>query len=107
VDAVLSFDIENEEIVERLSGRTVCGTCQTPRSDARPGDPCTKPGCGGTLVRRTDDEPEAIRNRLQVYEQQTAPVLDWYRSKGTRIAVVDAVGEVDAVTHRARIALEG
>ncbi|MBA3888962.1 MAG: adenylate kinase [Gemmatimonadaceae bacterium] len=107
VDAVLCFDIDNDEIVERLSGRMVCGKCQHPHSGGEPGAPCTAPGCDGTLVRRKDDEPDAIRNRLAVYEAQTAPVLDWYRSKGTRIAMVDAVGDVDAVTQRARIALEG
>lgn len=107
VDAVLSFDIDNEEIVQRLSSRTVCEKCQTPYSDQPAGSACTQPGCDGKLVRRKDDEPDAIRRRLQVYEEQTAPVLDWYRAKGTRIAMVDAVGEVDAVTQRARAALEG
>jgi adenylate kinase len=107
VDAVLCFDIDNEAIVERLSSRTVCEKCQTPFSDLPAGSPCPQPGCGGTVVRRKDDEPDAIRRRLQVYEAQTAPVLGWYRSKGTRIATVDAVGEVHAVTQRARAALEG
>lgn len=107
VDAVLCFDIENEEIVRRLSDRTVCARCQNPRSGAEPGEACTVPGCDGTLVRRKDDEPEAVRHRLQVYQAQTAPVLDWYKSHGTRVATVNAVGEVDAVTQRARAALEG
>lgn len=107
VDAVLCFDIENEEIVRRLSGRLVCGTCQTPYSEGKPGDACTQPRCAGTLVRRKDDEPDAVRRRLEVYEAQTAPVLDWYRTRGIRIAMVDAVGDVDAVTQRARVALEG
>lgn len=107
VDAVLCFDIDNEEIVQRLSGRTVCEKCQTPYSDREAGSACTQPGCDGKLMRRKDDDPEAIRRRLQVYEEQTAPVLGWYRSKGTRIAMVDAVGEVNAVTQRARAALEG
>ena len=99
--------LNNLAQVRRLSGRTVCERCQTPYTGKAPGDPCPKPGCGGTLVRRKDDEPEAVRNRLLVYEAQTAPVLDWYRSRGTRIAMVDAVGDVEAVTQRARIALEG
>ena len=105
VTAVLGFDIENEEIVRRLSGRTVCGTCQTPFSDQAPGTRCTQPGCAGELVRRKDDEPEAIRNRLVVYEAQTAPVFDWYRRNGTRLAEIKAVGTVDEVTKRALLAL--
>ena len=105
VDAVLCFDIDDEEIVRRLSSRTVCDTCQTPAMGAAPGSACEKPGCTGKRVRRKDDEPEAIRNRLAVYQRQTAPVLDWYRNHGTRIATVNAVGTPDAVTSRALQAL--
>jgi adenylate kinase len=103
VDAVLFFDIPDDELVQRLSGRTVCGSCQTPYTGRDPGSTCEK--CGGTLVRRKDDEPEAIRNRLAVYERQTAPVLDWYRNNGAKIATIDAVGSVDEVTARALRAL--
>jgi adenylate kinase len=103
VDAVLAFDIDNEEIVRRLSARTVCENCQTPYTGREAGDVCDH--CGGRLVRRKDDEPEAVRTRLRVYEEQTAPVLDWYRRDGTKVAVVDAVGEVSEVTERALAAL--
>jgi len=105
VDAVLCFDIDNEEIVRRLAGRTVCEKCQTPYSDAEPGSTCRRPECGGKLARRKDDEPEAIRRRLEVYEAQTAPVFDWYQQHGTRVLRIDAVGGVDEVTRRAREAL--
>jgi adenylate kinase len=67
------------------------------------GDTCAK--CGGTLIRRKDDEPEAIRKRLEVFEQQTAPVFDWYTRSGTRVVVIDAAGPVDEVTARALKAL--
>src|SRR5688572_19393285 len=100
LDALVYFDIDNEHIVERLSGRTVCEKCQTPYTGRNAGDKCDK--CGGTLMRRKDDEPDAVRNRLKVYEKQTAPVFDWYRRKGTRIVTVDAVGTVAEVTQRAR-----
>jgi adenylate kinase len=103
VDVVLAFDIDNEEIVARLAARTVCEKCQTPYTGREPGTKCDK--CGGTLVRRRDDEPEAIRRRLQVYEAQTAPVFDWYSRNGARIATVDAVGSVEEVTARALRAL--
>jgi adenylate kinase len=104
VDLVLAFDIDNEEIVRRLSGRTVCEQCQTPYTGHEPGTRCDK--CGGTLVRRRDDEPEAVRRRLEVYEAQTAPVFEWYRGNGGRVAVVDAVGSVKDVTTRALRALK-
>jgi adenylate kinase len=105
VDVVLAFDIDNEEIVRRLGGRTVCERCQTPYTGREPGTRCDK--CGGTLVRRRDDEPEAVRRRLKVYEEQTAPVFDWYASNGARVAVVDAVGSVNDVTMRALRAVNG
>jgi adenylate kinase len=103
VDAVLVFDIDDEELVRRLSARTVCEQCQTPYTGRDPGTRCEN--CGGTLIRRKDDEPDAVRNRLAVYQRQTAPVLAWYEQTGTRIATVNAVGSVDDVTRRALDAL--
>ena len=103
VDAVVAFDIDNDEIVRRLSTRTVCENCQTPYTGREPGTACDK--CGGKLVRRKDDEPDAIRTRLRVYDEQTAPVLDWYAKNGGRVVVVNAIGPVDEVTARALRAL--
>jgi adenylate kinase len=103
VDAVLAFDIDNEEIVRRLSGRTVCERCQTPYTGRAVGSVCER--CGGALVRRKDDEPDAVRTRLRVYDEQTAPVLDWYLQHGEPVAVIDAVGAVEQITQRALIAL--
>ncbi|HEU5184474.1 MAG TPA: adenylate kinase [Gemmatimonadaceae bacterium] len=98
VDAVLLFEVPDDELVRRLSGRTICERCQTPFTGREPGTECPK--CGGRLVRRKDDEPEAVRRRLQVYREQTAPVIDWYRSNGTSLVAVDAVGTPDEVTER-------
>ena len=103
LDAVLQFDIDSDDIVSRLSGRTVCEKCQTPYTGREPGSRCDK--CGGTLVRRKDDDPDAVRNRLTVYEKQTAPVLEWYERHGARVVTVSAVGDVAGVTTRALKAL--
>lgn len=103
LDAVLAFDIDNDEIVRRLSDRTVCENCQTPYTGRKVGDVCER--CGGALVRRKDDDPDAIRTRLRVYDDETAPVLDWYKRNGDRVAVVNAVGAVDEITSRALDAL--
>jgi adenylate kinase len=103
VDAVVVLEVPDEEIVRRMSSRTVCSNCQTPYSDRKPGDACDN--CGGTLVRRSDDEPEAVRNRLKVFAEQTAPVLAWYDRNGVRMAVVNAAGKVEEVTQRVLHAL--
>jgi adenylate kinase len=99
LDHVLLFDVDAEELVARLSTRTVCESCQTPYMGRDAGSECDK--CGGKLVRRADDEPAAIRRRLEVYEEQTAPVVEWYRRSATSVQRVDAKGTIDSVTRRA------
>ena len=105
VDAYLLFDVDDDELVKRLGGRTVCDSCQTPYRGLEPGTNCGK--CGGTLVRRKDDEPESIRNRLEVYREQTAPVIDWVKEKKLRLEKIEASGELAEITERAMKALEG
>lgn len=99
VDAVLLFEASDDELVRRLSGRATCDGCQTPYTGREPGTRCEK--CGGTLIRRKDDDPEAVQRRLEVYRRQTAPVIEWYRRNGARLCSVDAVGALDDVTRRA------
>ena len=96
--AVLVFEIDDEELVRRISGRVVCEKCQTPASGRDVGEPCAK--CGGGLVRRADDEPAAVRNRLVAYKAQTAPVIDWYTKHGAKVVRVNAVGTLDEVRDR-------
>lgn len=102
--AVLNFDIADAEIVARISGRTVCDVCQTPYSGKGPGEECEKHD-GGSLVRRKDDEPEAVQRRLDVYRAQTAPVLTWYTAAGAPVQTIDAVGTLEQVEGRALAAL--
>ncbi|MFN8670206.1 MAG: adenylate kinase [Gemmatimonadaceae bacterium] len=106
LDAVLVVEVPDEAIVTRLSGRTVCDTCQRPYTGRQPGEACdeghTPPG---TLVRRKDDEPDAIRNRLAVYQRQTAPVIDWYRTHNAPLKFVDGLGTLDEVLARIRVSL--
>ena len=103
IDKVLLFDVDDDELVKRLSTRTVCEGCQTPYMGRQQGTDCEK--CGGKLVRRKDDEPDAIRNRLEVYRTQTAPVIDWYGDNKMKVLKIDADGPVDEVTARALEAL--
>lgn len=99
VNGVLLFEVEDEELVRRLSGRTVCEVCQTPFTGREPGTKCDR--CGGMLVRRKDDEPDAVRHRLSVYREQTAPVVAWYRDSNTPLVAIDAIGELEEVEARA------
>ncbi len=104
LDAVLVFEIDSEELVARLSARTVCSNCQTSYTGREPGSRCDK--CGGALVRRKDDEPDAIRNRLAVYERQTAPVVTWYGAQNGAVRRIDALGSMDDVFGRVAGALD-
>jgi adenylate kinase len=99
IGAVLVFEIPDEDLVRRISSRVVCEGCQAPAAGLDVGDACAT--CGGRLVRRADDEPSAVRHRLDVYKQQTAPVIDWYAKHGANIIRINAVGTPDEV--RARI----
>ena len=97
VDAVLLFEVGEDELVRRLSARTTCEGCQTPYTGRDPGTACEK--CGGKLVRRKDDEPEAIRARMKAYREQTEPVIAWYENhNGPRVVRVNALGEIDDIT---------
>ncbi|MBV9880456.1 MAG: adenylate kinase [Gemmatirosa sp.] len=104
LDAVLVFDIDDDEIVQRIGARVVCGVCGVPVTGGAVGDACPN-GDGGRLVRRKDDEPEAVRHRLDVYRAQTLPVLGWYGTNGAKVREIDATGTVDDVTRRALAAL--
>lgn len=103
LDVVMLFTIGEDELVARLSGRTVCDGCQMPFTGRAPGE--THAECThvpkGTLVRRKDDEPDAVRNRMRVYEAQTAPVIAWYRANGANVAEINASGALDEITARA------
>lgn len=104
VDKVLLFDVSDDELVRRLGGRTVCDNCQTPYRGLEPGTRCEK--CGGSLVRRKDDEPESIRNRLEVYRAQTEPVIEWMKDRTMKVIEIDASGDVSEISERALRAIE-
>lgn len=81
---VINLEVAEESLVRRLSGRRVCPACGAsynvysapPRSEGR----CDR--CGGELTQRGDDREETVRRRLEVYRQQTAPLIDFYRHQG-------------------------
>ena len=82
-DAVVSIEISDEEIVERMAGRRVCGKCGAPYhvKNMPPKVEGVCDACGGKLEARADDKPEVVRDRLQVYHKETAPLKDFYAAR--------------------------
>jgi adenylate kinase len=106
LDVVLELVVDDGEVVRRLSGRRTCRSCgHIWHVDF---DPSSVEGvcdnCGGVLFQRDDDKPETIRHRLEVYYEQTAPLIGYYAEQGILIGI-DAMGPVDDVTDRASAAL--
>ena len=97
--AVLEFSLANEEIVARLSARRTCKDCFQPSVGV---DKC--PQCGGDVYQREDDKAEVIARRLEVYQQQTSPIISFYRNEGLLITV-GALGSVADITAHAISAL--
>lgn len=108
LNRVLSVRVPKEVIIERLSGRRTCRNCGalahvmfTPPKKA---GVCDR--CGGELYQREDDREETIANRLAVYDNQTAPLADYYRQRGL-LSEVDGVGEISQIRDRVIAALGG
>ena len=97
--AVLEFSLADEEIIARLSSRRPCRDCGAPSVGV---DKC--PTCGGEVYQREDDKAEVITRRLEVYAEQTAPIISFYRNEGLLISV-SAVGNVEDITASAISAL--
>jgi adenylate kinase len=106
LDVVLELVVDDGEVVRRLSGRRTCHNCgHIWHVDF---DPPSEDGicdnCGGELFQRDDDRPVTIRHRLEVYYEQTAPLIGYYAEQGILVGI-DAMGPVDDVTERASAAL--
>jgi adenylate kinase len=107
LDAVLELQVDDQEVVRRLSGRRTCRKCGHIWHVEF--DPPSVEGicdtCGGELFQRDDDKPETIQRRLDVYNEQTAPLVGFYREQGLLRTIV-ATGQVDEITMLAIKALE-
>ncbi|RLJ69816.1 adenylate kinase [Hydrogenivirga caldilitoris] len=98
LDKVILFDVDDEVVVDRLSGRRVCPSCgavyhlkfNPPKND----EVCDR--CSVKLIQREDDREEVVRNRLEVYRKQTAPLIEYYERKGILIRL-DASKEIEEV----------
>lgn len=107
IDAVINFNLSKQSILNRLTGRSTCRNCQAiyhvefkkPKVEGK----CD--ACGGGLYQREDQKADVIEKRLEVYEKETKPLLDFYRNKGL-IADIDCEGEIEEVSKRVMNAIE-
>ncbi|MBF0176938.1 MAG: adenylate kinase [Magnetococcales bacterium] len=98
IDHVIDIAVEDEPLVNRITGRRTCGSCGEGyhiqfKKPAKEGV-CDK--CGGQLTQRADDNEKTVRNRLSVYHSQTSPLIDYYRKKGS-FKTVDGMQNMDKV----------
>jgi len=98
LNVVLYFDVDRNEVVQRLSARRICEQCQIPYNmvskPPKKDEICDV--CGSRVIQRPDDRPEVILNRLETYEKQTKPLIDFYDKKGL-LKVILSYGLIDDV----------
>jgi adenylate kinase len=106
LDRVINVTVSRDEVVRRLSGRRSCPNCQAVYhvEFAPPKREGVCDRCGGTLVQRSDDRRETVEQRLNVYEEQTAPLIAYYRKQGL-LTDLDGAGPIEVVQQRLLSAL--
>jgi adenylate kinase len=108
LDVVVELVVDNDEVVKRIAGRRLCRNDSThifhvDFNPPRVSGVCDV--CGGALYQRDDDKEETVRERLAVYQRETAPIIGFYAERGL-LATVQAIGSLDEVTERALSALD-
>ena len=98
IDKALYITVAPEELARRLTGRLVCRGCQAPyhQHSLPPTEPGRCDACGGDLYQREDDKPEAVKRRIQVYTDETEPLIEFYRRTG-RLEEIDGGGSIETV----------
>lgn len=108
IEYVISLDLESDEIVQRLSGRRTCSVCgkgyHIVNAPSIVDGVCDT--CGGKLLQRADDREDTVKNRLDVYFQQTSPLKAYYALSGL-LHHVDGVGSIESVQQQIKAILEG
>ncbi|MFB8419096.1 adenylate kinase [Streptomyces albidoflavus] len=107
LDAVLDLEVPEDEVVKRIAGRRICRNDSSHVFHVEYSKPETEgvcDVCGGELYQRADDKEETVRKRLEVYHNETEPIIDHYKAQGL-VVTISALGKVDEVTARAMAAL--
>ena len=105
IDVAVDLELPDEVIVKRLSGRRVCPKCNATWHITQLDGSTQCKNCGTEVIQRKDDSEETIRNRLKVYTEQTAPLIDYYRAKGI-LRAVNCQGTVEEIFALVKGALE-
>ena len=95
VTLAVNIVVDNDAVVARIAGRRMCVCGESYHVSAHPSDVCDK--CGAKLYQRDDDKEETVKSRLEVYEKQTAPLIEYYSAKGV-LRDVDGMKDVADVT---------
>lgn len=99
IDLAIDLDVPEDVVVARISARRVCSKCNAIYSVSDPAAEQACAECGGELIQRDDDTEEAVRKRLAIYEEQTAPLLEIFAARNL-LATVDGVGDPDQIAAR-------
>ena len=104
IDKVIYIDVPITELVRRLSNRYICSDCQAPLQ-LNPSEPKICSLCGGELYQRSDDNTDSVNTRLDVYQRETIPVLDFYRSQDL-VITIDGTGPINCINKRVQRHIE-
>ncbi len=107
IDLALNLDVEDEELINRLTKRRSCPQCNSvyhliynaPRKDGS----CDK--CGSDLYQRDDDKEQTVRNRLRVYRENTMPLIDYYQNEGT-LVTIQGIGDISEIFNKVKKAIQ-
>ena len=107
LDAVVNIDVDDSILIDRIVGRRVCPVCKAGYHvkylQPKVAGVCDE--CGGQLVQRKDDTEETVKNRLEVYANQTKPLLEFYNNLGL-VKSIEGIGEIDVIFNNIKLALE-
>ena len=104
IDKVIYIDVPTDELIRRLSNRYICSDCQAPQQlNSSESKKCSL--CNGELYQRVDDNTDSVTTRLDVYQRETIPVLEFYRSQDL-VITIDGTGPINCINKRVQIQIQ-